>query len=257
MMEKITLFFSSLPEAAGNMLRELSVSGWVKELAESGGIPGWQGLLVWYIVLAVWLFSPFACAAVAELYGHGRLRHFLLGLIFPYGYLFFMIKHIERREKKQAEEIEYAENEGREAAASEIAERFNAMREARRNARREKVAEALSAGGESVSSEVLDAAVPEREKLQAASVAVKKADEVQPKLPEGAAGEIYRTLNELPVGADGVRSCSLELTLADDGGKVTLSAIRTLTPEIMVCTLAGSGKTMRIKYDRVAGIEEL
>ncbi len=59
--------------------------------------PDWNSLLIFSILTAFILGSPFAAATMAELHGKNRFVHFMLGLALPWAYPIFMFMKLIRK----------------------------------------------------------------------------------------------------------------------------------------------------------------
>ena len=65
--------------------------------------------------------------------------------------------------------------------------------------------------------------------------------------------EIYQLLYAQPVDQDGVRQGPFQFTLTT-GGTIDIEGVRDLQPDFMVCTVYGTGKSVRMKYTQVESI---
>lgn len=219
----------------------------------TGGVVSWTGALIFLFVLALWSGSGFLAATIAELFDRPVSRHFALGLLLPYIYPALLAGRISKARTAQEREVEYQETEGRAVEAAALNDRLNAMRGERRAERRRRIVEQhLAATGEELTEEQLDAIVPENELEAPREDFAKKTPETAP--PNELARQIHDALFALDVDPDGVRHGNFQLFT--DGGIVEICEIKSMRDDFMICTLSGSGKTMRIRYDKLNGVEE-
>lgn len=187
----------------------------------------------------LWLAAGALAATVAELLKKPVLPHTLLGLCLPYVYPVLLVRNARKnaaeQQVREEEEIQQVHEEQKNA----LADRFRAMHEKREQERRERIAERQ---GVSVEDVPVQEETPEPE------------PEPEPAAAEPEAkSEIYEILYAQPVDEDGSRPGPFQFTLAA-GGTLDVDAVRDLAPQFMTCTISGSGKSVRIRYEQVSAI---
>ena len=200
-----------------------------------------DSILLPLILWALWLGAGGLAATAAELLGKPVLPHALLGLCLPYVDPVLLIRSARKSAKEKKAQEEQAEKEAHAEQATALSARFQAMHEKRELERRERLAEKQGVRVEDI---------PERpvEKPAAAPV-----EEPQPEPVPETRSEIYDLLYAQPVDEAGNRPGPFQFTLTE-GGTLDIDAVRQLAPQFMVCTVSGSGKSVRIKYAQVASV---
>jgi hypothetical protein len=197
------------------------------------GLPSFSMMLGVFLVVAVWLGSGFFAATVAELFGHRVTRHFVLGLLLPYGYPIWLTNHITAVVRQQAADEKTQGEQKHEAQRSEIAARFSAIA-AERAARRPRAA-------------LKEVAPPEP---PAEPVAEPVA--ADPAAPSGPT--LKEQIFDLPVNVEGERNGPFRIGTTN-GIVLDVASIRSMNDDFFICVVAGSGKAVRIKYDNVTSFE--
>ncbi len=210
------------------------------------GLPGWGTLLFFFLFFAVWFGSAFFAATVAELFRQKVTKHFFLGLLLPYVYPLWLAQHIQMGEERAVAEAEAAEEAATEARRSEMAERFSAMQAGREARRRNRIAATQG---------IDPSEVPEDVVKMEAEAAPTVIPAVAPAVPEAAPDSpIKAYLQEQPVDGEGSRPGPFVLELGNGGGTVLIDAVRSMQDDFMICVVAGTGKTVRVKYQNVESV---
>ena len=209
----------------------------------------------WALALAMWtlwLGSGCLAATAAELLNLRVIPHTLLGLCLPYIYPVWMIYRFRQKTARKEEVRQQQAEEHREEERANLANRFHAMQEKRDQERRERIAaqQGLSVEEVEAREEARKSAKTEVEPQTAASAA--PAAEQQAAAP-ATDNEIYQLLYAQPVDQDGVRQGPFQFTLTT-GGTIDIEGVRDLQPDFMVCTVYGTGKSVRMKYTQVESI---
>lgn len=209
-------------------------------------IPLWGQWILALLLWALWLGSGCLAATAAELLNRRVLPHALLGLCFPYIYPCLLIC-CSRRFAEHAEEVRQQEEvKQQEEQKQGLADRFHAMQEKREQERMERIA-----AQQNITVEDVAAREAERQ-AEAAAAAVPEPEEEAEPVPE-TDHEIYQILYSQPVDPDGVRQGPFQFTLTS-GDTIDIAGVRELLPDIMVCTVYDTGKSVRIRYTQVESI---
>ena len=192
----------------------------------------------------LWLAAGGLAATAAELLNKPVLPHALLGLCLPYLYPVLLVRRARQQTARQQVREEAAEQQEQEARKEALSDRFRAMHEKREQERRERIAERR---GVSIDD------VPVREEAAPEPAVPETPPEPAAEVPQEETSEIYEILYAQPADAEGARPGPFQFTLAA-GGTQDIDSVRELTPRFMICTLSGSGKSVRIRYDQVVSV---
>ncbi len=217
-------------------------------------LPSVWALIGIVLFFGAWFGSAFLSATIAEIFGHPVRKHFLLGLVMPYFYPFRLVKTL-RVIKLDVASADVEQAEARlDAQKVEATNRFEEIRREREAARRARSAERYIAAGKEVPAELLEPvaeAAPEPEAEEPEETAAAAADGEVPVWQQ-----IKDALYAQPLDAEGCRIGPYRLYLKD-GGTMDVDLIRAMQEEWMVCVQSSSGKTLRVRYVNVIGVEQL
>ena len=217
-------------------------------LVVENALPAGGDLLVPLFGWTLWLAAGGLAATAAELLKKPVLPHTLLGLCLPYVYPVLLVRRVRQTAARQQVREEEEKQQAHEKQASALSDRFRAMHEKREQERRERIAAAQGISVEEVPARPEEPSVPE-----SAPAPVSAAPASAAPVPAEATNEIYEILYAQPVDDSGARPGPFQFTLAG-GDTLDVDSVRELAPQFMVCTLSGSGKSVRIKYVQVAEV---
>ena len=213
-------------------------------------LPLWSQFLIDIAVWGLWLGSGCLAATAAELLNRRALPHALLGLCLPYIYPFCLIRYSRGKTAKEEQKRQQLEIQQHAEEKEKISSRFRAMQEKRNQDRIERIAEQqnISVAEAAARQEAIQA-------LRETAEPVTAAEPVEQQAAPAVSGtnEIYQLLFILPVAEDGGRPGPFQFMLSS-GEAIDVAGIRELHPDFMVCTLYGTGKSVRLKYTQVESV---
>ncbi len=212
-------------------------------------LPLWSQGLLDLTLWALWLGSGCLAATIAELLDRRVLPHAFLGLCLPYIYPICLVHYSRRKGVSTEIKLQQQEQQRQAERKEELSSRFQAMQEKREQERRERIAvhQGISTAEVAAMEEAALAAQAPEEPVSAAE------EQTMPPPAAEAGSEIYQLLYVQPVDENGVRQGPFQFTLVS-GDMIDIAGIRELQQDIMICTVYGTGKSVRIKYTQVESI---